>query len=400
MKRRPEVVARFALVLGSLVAALLGAELVFRVLGLSWPAFYRPDAVLGQALVAHAEGLSDAERPQHIRINATGFRDRERAIAKPARGFRVAVLGDSYVEGNSLPDDETLSALLERELASCPALAGREVEALNFGIAGSGTAQQLLVFRHHALAYDPDAVVLAFFAGNDLRNNSLEIQQGGRPYFVERGGELVLVATHLDSRWSRVRAGPLGRLYYEALPHSRVLQLLNAVSRVRRRDEIVARRAAQEQLATERGLAGGELGLDTAIYREPGDGDPWRGAWRITERLLATLHHEVTASGARFLLASLSTGIQVHPDPAVRDDFQRALGVPDLFLPERRLAAFAEREGIPALLLAPELRAWAEAHGSCVHGFVGAVPCGGHWNENANRFAARRIAERLCDDGS
>jgi hypothetical protein len=397
MQQRPEGVARLVLVLGSVVVALLLAELVFRALGLRWPAFYRPDAVLGQSLIPHAEGLTDDERPRYIRINAGGFRDRERALAKPPGGFRVAVLGDSYVEGKSLADDETLTALLERELASCSALAGREVEALNFGIAGSGTAQQLLVYRHRARAYDPDVVVLAFFAGNDLRNNSLEIQQGGRPYFVERDGELVLVATHLDSWWSRVRAGPLGRLYYEALPHSRVLQLLNAVSAARRRDELLARRAEQERLAPERGLEGAELGLDTAIYREHAEGDPWYDAWRITERLLAALHQEVTEDGKRFLLATLSTGIQVHPDPAVREAFQQALDVPDLFLPERRLAALAEREGIPALFLAPELRGWAEEHGTCVHGFVGAVPCGGHWNENANRLAARRIAERICE---
>jgi hypothetical protein len=398
MERRREVLARIALVVGSLAFALLSAELAFRLLGLSWPAFYRPDPVLGQALIPEAEGLTDAERPRYIRINSAGFRDRERTLAKPPGGFRVALLGDSYVEGKSLSDDETLTALLERELASCPALAGRPVEALNFGIAGSGTAQQLLVYRHRARPYDPDFVVLAFFAGNDLRNNSLRIQQGGRPYFVERNGELVPIATHLDSWWSRLRAGPLGRAYYEAIPHSRVLQLVNALSASRRRNEILARRAEQERLAPERGLTGAELGLDTAIYREPAPGDAWDEAWRITERLLVMLHGEVTGDGAGFLLASLSTGIQVHPDPAVRAAFQRALGVEDLFLPERRLGALAERESLPALLLAPELRAWAEENDTCVHGFVGAVPCGGHWNEHANRLAARRIAERVCSD--
>jgi hypothetical protein len=395
--KRRETVARLFLVLGSLGIGLLGAEIAFRLLDLRWPAFYRPDPVLGQALIANAEGPTDAERPQFIRIASHGFRDRERTLARPPDGFRVAVLGDSYVEGKSLPDDETITALLERELATCPALAGRTVEALNFGIAGSGTAQQLLVYRHHARAYQPDAVVLAFFAGNDVRNNSLPIQQGGRPYFVERDGELVLIATHLDSWWSRLRAGPVGRWYYESIPHSRVLQLVNAVSTQRRRGEILARRAEQERLAPERGLEGAELGLDTAIYQEHPPGDPWSEAWRVTERLIADLHDEVTNDGARFLLTSLSTGIQVHPDPEVRAAFERALGVSDLFLPERRLAALAEREGIPALLLAPELRAWAEANGTCVHGFVGAVPCGGHWNENANRLAAKRIAERLCE---
>lgn len=390
------MLGRAGLVAGAVLAALLVAELSFRALGLRWPSFYRPDPVLGQALVPNAEGLTDAERPQYIRISSAGFRDRERSLAKPAGGFRVAVLGDSYVEGKSLVDAETLPALVERHLAACPSLAGRSVEALNFGIAGSGTGQQLLVWRHHARRYQPDVVVLAFFAGNDLRNNTLAIQRGGRPYFVERDGKLVVVETHLDTWWSRVRAGPLGQRYYEAIPRSRVLQLVNAFFRLRRADELAARRAHQERTAPERGLEGAELGLDAAVYREPAPGDPWEQAWRITERLLVQVRSEVEASGARFLLASLSTGIQVHPDPAVRARFARAIGVPDLFLPERRLRGIADRHGLEALLLAPELRAWADRHDTCVHGFVGAVPCGGHWNEHANRLAAERIAGAIC----
>lgn len=387
--------ATIVLALASTLVALLAMEVVLRLAGLRWPAFYRPDPVLGQALIPHAEGLPHAERPIYMRVNSAGYRDLERPIEKPPNMVRVAVLGDSYVAGKSLPFEETLPALIERELASCEALAGRRPEAFNFGTAGYGTAQELLVLRTRALPYQPDVVVLAFFAGNDLRNNTREIQGGGRPYFVEQDGEFVLVNTHLDSFGERLRAGPIGRAWYGAIPHSRVLQLVNAFFALRRLDERMERRAHQERTAPERGLEGAELGLDSAVYLPPTDPD-WQKAWRITEALLRMVRDEAEAAGAGFVLATLSTGIQVHPDETVRRRFADALGVDDLFYPDRRLEAFAAREGMRAVILAPELRAWAEAHDTCVHGFVGAVPCGGHWNEHANRLAADRIAKAVC----
>jgi hypothetical protein len=398
MRRRSARRVDVLLALGSVLVALLAMEGALRILDLRWPAFYRPDAVLGQSLIPGAEGVPrDAEAPVRIRINSAGFRDHERALAKPPRTVRVAVLGDSYIEANSLPFEETLPALIERKLAACPALGGRRVEALNFGVAGSGTAQQLLMLQHRARHYAPDIVVLAFFAGNDLRNNSRELQKGGRPYFVESDAGLARVDDHLDSFGGRLRAGPVGSFYYEALPRLRVLQLVNAFFALRRQEEVRARRTEQESGAPERHLEGAELGLDSAVYLPPSTPE-WRSAWRVTEALLREVHRESEALGARFLLATLSTGIQVHPDEAVRARFARALGTDDLFYPDRRLEAFAASEGIEAVILAPRLRAWAEEHQTCVHGFVGAVPCGGHWNEHANRFAAERIVEAICPE--
>jgi hypothetical protein len=124
----------------------------------------------------------------------------------------------------------------------------------------------------------------------------------------------------------------------------------------------------------------------------------WETAWRITEKLLRELHREANAADARFLLTTLSTGIQVHPDAKVRERFAAALGADDLLYPDRRLEAFAEREGIPAVIMAPLLRAWAEGHDTCVHGFYQAVPCGGHWNEHANHLAAERIRDAICPE--
>ena len=83
-----------------------------------------------------------------------------------------------------MPDDQTFCAALERALEDSLRPIGKRVEVLNFGVSGYGTAQELLMLRHYAWSYEPDAVILAFFRGNDPRNNSAELEPYKvRPFF-------------------------------------------------------------------------------------------------------------------------------------------------------------------------------------------------------------------------
>ncbi|HWS53097.1 MAG TPA: hypothetical protein VN228_03185, partial [Pyrinomonadaceae bacterium] len=137
-----------------------------------------------------------------------------------------------------------------------------------------------------------------------------------------------------------------------------------------------------------------ELGTANMVYAEPSD-EVWRGAWRVTEALVATMHREVSERGARFVVATLSNPIQAHPDPSAREAFARRLGVSDLFYPERRFKALGEREGFPVFNLAPDLQAYAERHKVFLHGFP-PDPGNGHWNETGHRVAGHLLAEKLC----
>ena len=64
----------------------------------------------------------------------------------------------------------------------------------------------------------------------------------------------------------------------------------------------------------------------------------------------------VEEKNARFVVVSLTNSIQVHPDPNVRKRFMRKLGIDDLFYPDQRIEAFAKKEGIEVLALAPIFR--------------------------------------------
>ncbi len=385
-----------ALLAASAVFAILMAEAGLRIADVSYPQWYVEDADLGGALRPGAQGRYHDEGDAYVEINSAGMRDREHRLRKPPGTLRIAVLGDSFAEAMQVDRDRTFWAVLEQRLKACPALNGREPEVLNFGVSGYGTAQEYIALRQRVRPYDPDIVVLAFFTGNDVRNNNRTLNSGAAvPYFRLDNGRLAL-----DDSFRKQLAPPdtstMKRLLRATLAplrnHMRLLQLATHVQASLRQ-----RQAARDDMAAneKRAAEGGEPGIDAAVYSPPRDLN-WDSAWRTTEALLAAMRDEVRGRGKQFWVVTLSTGIQVHPDVSVKHRFARNAGIKDLFYPDRRIAAFAAREDIPAITLAPAMAQWAESNKTYLHGFANAIPGFGHWNEAGNALAGRLIAERLC----
>src|SRR5512135_184323 len=95
-----------------LIVTVVLVEVVLRLAGFSHVAFYRPDDELGLRLRANVEGRFSSEGDAFVRTNSAGFRDRERTEEKPAGRFRIAVLGDSYIEAMQVDLDDAFPALL------------------------------------------------------------------------------------------------------------------------------------------------------------------------------------------------------------------------------------------------------------------------------------------------
>lgn len=383
--------AKLAALLISTALAAGVAEVGLRVAGVSYPNFYQPHPVRGWELRPNAEGRWKKEGDAEVEINSRGMRDREVAVPKPPGTVRIALLGDSCTEALQVPVEKTFARLLERELASCPAVAGRKVETLNFGVAGYGTIQELLSLREQAWPLEPDAVVLAFYSGNDVRNNSQPLDQDPtRPYVREEGGRYRLDTSFRDTSGYRLRRSAPGRLLYAVFNHSRLLELgKQGKSTV---DGWIGSLRARRH---EEGEALQELGLDNAVYWPPKD-PLWGDAWRITEAMLRTMRDESAAHRKPFGVVSLTTGMQVHPDPKVRQEFMKKLGVDTLFYPDERLAAFGRAERIPTLTLAQPLAREAQERKVFLHGFPNTAPGEGHWNEQGHAAAAPLLADWIC----
>lgn len=405
------------LVLGGTAFAVVLVEIVLRIAGVSYPGFYMADPVVGPTLRPGAQGWWTTEGKSVVRISSAGLRDQEHARAKPPGTFRVAVLGDSYAEAFQVPAESAFWSVMERELSACPCFTGRKVEAVNFGVSGYGTAQELLTLRHRVWDFDPDLVLLEFTTGNDVRNNLRALENDPRvPYFVYRGNVLALDNGFLRS-W---RYRPAGRLFcalgYRLMDASRILQLANRAKNVFLAGRAAARqRAAAKTAAAARpgatpvpAAAGAraagnapappapEAGLDAMVFREPGD-PLWQEAWRVTEGLLATAADEVAARGKAFLVVTVSSGVQVHPDPRVREAFRRGAGAGDLFYPERRIEELCRRRGIPVLVLGPPFAEYAGRNRVFLHGF-GSNLGQGHWNREGHRLAGTLIAREICKE--
>jgi lysophospholipase L1-like esterase len=382
-----------ALLLFGLGMGVLLLEVGFRVLGITYPRITQHDENRGKAYRPNVAWHQRDEGNAEVRMNSAGFRDVERRLAKPPGTVRLAVLGDSFVDALQVPLDSAFTQVVERRLASCRAFGEARVEVLNFGVSGYGTAQQLQTYRHVVRQYDPDVVLLAFLAANDVRDNGAALfKDPQRPYFTLAGDSLVLDTTfrRRASRWpSWVRGAA-----FALLDRSRVAQV---VYRARMR----AREAARLELIHGRQDVLGdaphqELGLDNMVYR-PAEHPAWREAWRVTEALLDRLRHETSADGADFMIVTIPSSIQVHPDEAVRTAFLETLGVDSLTAPELRVSAWGAAHAVPVVRLAPRLAAYAAERHAWLHGFSNTRPGYGHWNSLGHALAGQLIAEAVAE---
>jgi hypothetical protein len=391
---------KILLVLTGVIFALGLCEVGLRLAGIEYPHFYTFDPATSAKLRPGIKGYWLKEGGGYVSINSDGWRDREHAVKKPPNTLRIAVLGDSFVEAMQVNEDETFSAILEKELQRCGNLQGRKVEVLNFGISGFGTTQELLTLHHRVWKYSPDIVLLAFTSGNDVAENSPALNlKVDVPFYVFKDGQLGLD----DSRtkraaqvWSTYEKNLnwLGRFYIWRHDTFRILQVIDyAKSNLR---DWWAQRSGDMTGTVKQGVAGAGMFVD--IYHEPTD-EVWKEAWKITEAVMLKMRDEVAERGAQLDVVVLSNDIQVHPDPKVQNQVATYPGVEDIFYPDHRVERFCHNKGIPVLLLGPPFREYAIKHQVFLHGFrtLFRNTLGwGHWNRQGHRLAGETIAKWLC----
>ncbi len=390
------LVAKLVLALAGLVAGVVLVEIGLRVAGISYPIFWTSDPYRGTALRPGEAGWYRQEGASYVRINSDGLRDVEHTKIKPPNTLRIAILGDSYSEALQVPMEQAFWSVMAHDLANCSRLNGRKVEVINFGVAGYGTAQELLTLRHKVWDYSPDIVVLAFYTENDLQDNSRALKSRGkdqiRAYFVLRGDDLVLDNSFLQSPSYRLRQSWLWNLLTIATIHSRVLQL---IQQARVRIDWHRWIKSLKEGPTNNPALTAAIKVDPNDYREP-SGPVWQNAWLLTERIILETRNEVAKKGSDFLLVTLSNPIQAYPDPKMREQFMQMTGVQDLFYPDKRLKALGERDGFKVLNLAPTFQAYADKNHVFLHGFENSFLGTGHWNSRGHYLAGTMLAQELC----
>ncbi len=365
--------------------SLIVGEICLYLMGFSNKNFYRWDPQIGSTLVPDIEGWVTGENKVYIRVNSEGFRDREHSLLKPEKTLRIAVLGDSMAEAVQVPMENTFWSLMEKDLEECKVINGNKVEVLNFGISGFGTGQELLTLRHKVWKYNPDIILLAFLTGNDFRNNSYHLDPNPKaPYFYYKDDQLTLDDSFNKSEYFLTRQKWHYKFLYWVYNHSRILQILNKF-----------RVGLKNQSLPQKNNSLQESGLDDEIYKAP-EGQAWEKAWNITEDLLELMRDEVQQKKSKFLVVTLTNGIQVHPDKSITKKNMKSLGVENLFYPDFRIKEFGTKKNFPVLNLAPPFQTYAEKNGVFLHGFDTTNLGKGHWNNEGHRLAGKMITEYVC----
>jgi hypothetical protein len=390
---------RLGLVVAGILFAFVIAEIAVRVLNLAPAEFYTYDRYAGWKIKPDAYGWQTHEGVALIQANSDGFRGPEYAVPKPSDTLRIAVLGDSFTEAQHVAFEDTFCAVAQRDLqAQCPFAVGGEgksqrlftkVEVINFGCDGYGTAQELEILRHWVWRYAPDVVVLAFFNGNDVRNNSVVLEGDKcRPFFVHRNGALVLGGPFKDSLWFRTHC----MMRFESR-HSQVLNMIGSgrsqLSHLLHGGLTTPHRTPGKPLPH-----GVELGLSDLIYAPPIN-DVWREAWSVTDGEIVLMNREVTAHGALFLAATLGTGIQDDPSPDFRAKYLKMVRSTNIFYPDDHIRALGAKNGFAVINLPEPMQQYAEIHKVYLHGFPNTTPGTGHWNVEGHRVAGELLGERI-----
>ena len=332
MHRLKKLLQNLALTAASLLVALALAEALIRMTINVEPSLQIRDPVLGKKFVpeySDAVWIEESQRVVNLRFNQDGFRGPDYSHTKPDGVSRIAVLGDSMVASVAVDEADTMVGLLEDQLNQA---SNTTWQVQNYGVAGSGTSQDLLVYRHVASRYQPEVVVLVYFMGNDFADNSPQLSS--RRVYFKLGDD-----DRLEPIPFRAHSSP-GSAWLNQ--HSRFY---------------VWQKTA---LAKLRGKLGARQ--DYWIFDSQPDARVEQ-AWQLNERIITQLSSEVTAAGQRFLMVLYPAGEQVSDEQWQRViEHLPTLGAnePSQFdpdYPRQRLAGLAQREGIDLLDLTEAFRA-------------------------------------------
>jgi lysophospholipase L1-like esterase len=292
---------------------------------------------------------------------------------------RIVALGDSFVWGFGVEEDEIFSAVLARATGA---------EVVNAGVSGYGPDQCLLSWREHAATWAPDDVFLFVTLANDLDDIASTERYGyAKPAFrLGAGGELELTGVPVPAVDWAVASRPLP----VRVKQSRGRAILDRSALFTLAAEALARTAwAGPPLAAAGLVPGG--GADSPLVLDMRPASPVvEQQWRLLAAILRALAEDVKSHGARLAVVAVPAADEVYDDRWARRVAHATSGadvVLDRTEPGRRLAALARETGVHAIDLLPELQRAGRSDRRLYYAV------NHHWTASGHRLVAEVLAK-------
>jgi lysophospholipase L1-like esterase len=295
----------------------------------------------GVAAVRHNEAGQDvviAGSPLGIRQPLAPYRFRQ--------AEEVLLVGDSLTAGTQVAFEDTWGARLEQGLKRRhPSL-----EIVNAGVDRYDLAQEYRLARRLWSPVQPRLLVLGLYLGNDIVD--YEHEAGARPPW-RTGGPIVWLHEHsfflryLEGAWEKahrrpeVKAGPPPPVDSWSPRSVSGFDALRFDEQQRIRNQFTA----ADVMPVLRGGPEAEARLAT------------------TERVLAGMAALAQERGAEFVIVLLPMKLEILPAQRAEWMAFQHLTEDDVERPRRHLVAFAARQGLTLIDVAPALRAQAEPEG-------------------------------------
>ena len=154
----------------------------------------------------------------YVRTNSSGFRSDTEFVKKRSASPRILFFGDSVTAGDGCDNNRRFAELVGDAL---------DAEIYNYGLSGSGTDQQLLIYEHFARDVEADLIVLCVSVENIERikvafretidRTTRQHFLVPKPYFVLEDGKLV--PKHVPVPLTRPTPEELDTDLYAAMIH-------------------------------------------------------------------------------------------------------------------------------------------------------------------------------------
>ena len=310
------------------------------------------------------------------RINSMGFHDTEFSVNPQPGEIRIAVLGDSFVEGLQVPIELNFCNILERRLQEkfqCP------VNVINAGTSSYSPLLEYLVYTKRIVFLHPQIVLQVFFANDvfdDVRySTSAKFDAQGRPLSVASGIPWIVVDDNRDVERSMAFREAQNRIMYERSLLT-YLSYLAAWTKQKIGFWRLRRRFPDPPLS----------GQFFILREEPHLVDAQKRAWDVTRSYIRLLKQECDANNAKFLLSSAPIASQVFGESSSDLFFFR--GKPSL-ADQENLSEIAAQLNVPYIDLLPALKD---------SGKKSYFALDGHWTPHGHEVVADRLYPYLCSE--